>query len=260
MPETAGASLASAYLRGCREILDRIEQTQMPVIQQAAEKCADCIAKDGLVHLFGSGHSRMAVEEIFPRYGSFPGFHPIVELSLTYHNAVVGANGQRQAMFIERVEGLGQVILRNFEFGPDDLLIVFSTSGTGAVSVDVALEAKRLGMPVIAVTSLAHSQASKPGHSSGKRLFEVADITLDNCAVAGDAMVPVPGLDMPVGPGSTIGNTALVNALKCEVARLLTERGCPPLVLTSANIVGEAESKRLFDAAYDEYRRRVRRL
>jgi uncharacterized phosphosugar-binding protein len=260
VPEPAEQSVARAYLHGCHDILDRIEMTQMPAVHQVAEMCAECIAREGLVHLFGSGHSRMAVEEIFPRYGSFPGFHPIVELSLTYHNSVVGANGQRQAMFIERVEGLGQVILRNFEFGPDDLMMVFSTSGTGAVSVDVALEAKRLGMPVIAVTSLAHSRVSRAGHSSGKRLYEVADITLDNCASAGDAMVPIPGLATPVGPGSTIGNTALVNALKCEIARLLTEQGRPPLVLTSANLVGEAESKRLFEAAYDDYRRRVRRL
>src|SRR5438876_926112 len=214
-------SVALTYLRRCHEILELIERTQMETLLRAAAMCAECIAADGLVHLFGSGHSRMAVEEVFPRYGSFPGFHPIVELSLTYHNPVVGANGQRQAMFIEQVEGLGQVILRNFEFGPDDVMMIFSTSGTGAVSVDVALEAKRLGMPVIAVTSLAHSRASKPGHSSGRRLFEVADITLDNGAVVGDAMVRVPGLAMPVGPGSTVGNTALVNALKCEVAGLL---------------------------------------
>ena len=260
MPEPAAESPAHAYLRRCHQILEHVEQTQMAAIQRVAGMCADCIAAEGLVHLFGSGHSRMAVEEIFPRYGSFPGFHPIVELSLTYHNPVVGANGQRQAMFIERMEGLGQVILRNFEFGPADLMMVFSTSGTGAVSVDVALEAKRLGMPVIAVTSLAHSRASKPCHSSGQRLFEVADITLDNGAVVGDAMVRVPGLETPIGPGSTIGNTAIVNALKCEVARLLTERGHPPLVLTSANVVGETESQRLFEAAYDDYRRRVRRL
>jgi uncharacterized phosphosugar-binding protein len=256
----SSASPAVEYLRLSRSILDRIEQTQMVAVHHVSQMCAECIAQDGLVHLFGSGHSRMAVEEVFPRYGSFPGFHPIVELSLTYHNAVVGANGQRQAMFIERVEGLGPVILRNFEFGRRDLMMVFSTSGTGAVSVDVALEAKRLGMPVIAVTSVAHSQASRPGHSSGKRLLDVADVVLDNCAVAGDAMVQVPGLATPVGPGSTIGNTALVNMVKCEVARLLTEKGQPPLVLTSAHFVGEEESRRLFDAAYDDYRRRVRRL
>jgi uncharacterized phosphosugar-binding protein len=260
MPEQPTDSPALTYLRRCQEILESIERTQLETIHQVATMCADCIARDGLVHLFGSGHSRMAVEEIFPRYGSFPGFHPIVELSLTYHNAVVGANGQRQAMFLERVEGLGPVILRNFEFGPHDLMMVFSTSGTGAVGVDVALEAKRLGMPVIAVTSVAHSRASKPGHSSGQRLYEVADIVLDNGAVAGDALVSIPGLATPVGPGSTIGNTAIVNAIKCEVARLLTERGQPPLVLTSAHFVGEEESRRLFDAAYDDYRRRVRRL
>src|SRR5947209_5820396 len=168
MSDNETASLARTYLRGCHTILERIEQTQMDAILHVARLCANCIASDGLVHLFGSGHSRMAVEEVFPRYGSFPGFHPIVELSLTYHNAVVGANGQRQAMFIERVEGLGPVILRNFEFGPADLMMVFSTSGTGAVSVDVAHEAQRSGMPVIAITSLAHSRASKPAHSSGR--------------------------------------------------------------------------------------------
>jgi uncharacterized phosphosugar-binding protein len=260
MPEETDLSPAQQYLRHAHAIIDRVERTQMETIQQVSLLCADCITRDGLVHLFGSGHSRMAIEEIFPRYGSYPGFHPIVELSLTYHNQVVGANGQRQAMFIERIEGLGPVILRNFEFGPDDLMMVFSTGGTGAVAVDVALEAKRLGMPVIAVTSVEHSRASRPSHSSGKRLFEVSDIVLDNCAVAGDAMVPVPGLATPVGPGSTIGNTVIVNAIKCEVARLLTERGQPPFVLTSAHFVGEEESKRLFDAAYDDYRRRVRRL
>jgi uncharacterized phosphosugar-binding protein len=248
------------YLRGARAILDHIEATQMDAIDRAATLCADCIAAGGLVHLFGSGHSRMAVEEIFPRYGSFPGFHPIVELSLTYHNAVVGANGQRQAMFIERVEGLGEVILRNFEFGPNDLMIVFSTSGTSGVPIDVALAAKRRGVPVIAVTSLAHSRASKCGHSGGKKLFELADLVLDNGAVPGDAMVNIPDLPYPVGPGSTIGNTALVNMLKCEVADRLTKQGQPPLVLTSSHFIGEEASKELFERTYDDYRARVRRL
>jgi uncharacterized phosphosugar-binding protein len=253
-------SVGLEYVRKAREILDRIEATQMEAVAKAAELCAECIAAGGLVHLFGSGHSRMAVEEVFPRYGSFPGFHPIVELSLTYHNAVVGANGQRQAMFIERVEGLGEVILRNFDFGPRDVMVVISTSGTGAVAVDVALGAKSRGMPVIVLTSLEHSRVSKAGHSSGKKLYEIADLTLDNCAHPGDAMVRVPGLAYPVGPGSTIGNTAIVNALKCEVAERLTRLGQPPLVLTSAHFIGEEASKELFERTYDDYRARVRRL
>ena len=125
----------------------------------------------------------MAVEEMFPRYGSFPGFHPIVELSMTYHNPVVGANGQRQAMFLENVQGFGPVLWRNFAISPDDCLLAISTSGCNAVTIDVALEAKRLGMFVVAMlTSLAHAAVSTSRHESGKKLHEVADLVLDQQA------------------------------------------------------------------------------
>ena len=109
---------ARNYLSEASRVLEEIRTTQLDALQEAADICAHSIAGNGLVHLFGSGHSRMGVEEVFPRYGSFPGFHPIVELSLTYHNQVVGANGQRQAIFLERVEGLGKTILRNFVLEP----------------------------------------------------------------------------------------------------------------------------------------------
>jgi len=249
-----------SYLQGARAILDRVESTQAEAIAECARRCGEAILAGGLVHMFGSGHSRMALEEMFPRYGSFPGFHPIVELSVTFHNQVVGANGQRQAMFIERTEGLGAVILRNFEFGPHDLMWAVSTSGAGALVVDVALEAKRLGLPVMALISVEHCRVSSAGHSSGKKLPDVADLVLDNCAVAGDAMVHIDGLRYPVGPGSTIGNTAIINAVKCEVARILTEGGQPPYVLTHSHFIGAEASKEVFDLAYDDYRRRVRRL
>jgi len=251
---------AVEYLRGASAILDRVAATQLPAVQECGRLCGESILRGGLVHMFGSGHSRMALEEMFPRYGSFPGFHPIVELSVTYHNQVVGANGQRQAMHIERTEGLGPVILRNFEFGPDDLMWVVSTSGAGALVVDVALEAKERGMPVIALVSVEHSRVCEPGHSSGKKLTDIADLVLDNCAVAGDAMVHVPGLQYPVGPGSTIGNTAIINAVKCEVAQILTEGGQPPYVLTHGHFIGAEASREVFELAYDDYRRRVRRL
>ncbi|MBM3458377.1 MAG: SIS domain-containing protein [Armatimonadetes bacterium] len=253
-------SSALDYLNAAGEILERIRTTQLPVVAECARRCSEAILRGGLVHLFGSGHSRMAVEEMFPRYGSFPGFHPIVELSVTYHNAVVGANGQRQAMFIERTEGLGPVILRNFTFGPHDLMWAISSSGAGALVVDVALEAKRLGLPVIALISAEHCCVSSPGHSSGKKLPEIADLVLDNCAAPGDAMVRVPHLQYPVGPGSTIGNTALINMVKCETARILTEAGQPPLVLTHPCFIGAEASRELFERTYDDYRERVRRL
>src|SRR5262249_44316276 len=134
------------YLQAVRTALDAIEADQLPAIARAAERFATTILAGRLVHVFGTGHSRMAVEEMFPRYGSFPGFHPIVELSMTYHNPVVGANGQRQAMFLENVQGFGPVLWRNFATTPEDSLLAISTSGCNAVTIDVALEAKRLGM------------------------------------------------------------------------------------------------------------------
>lgn len=248
---------ALAYLDAAQHILQRIRTIELPAIEAAAHICTDSIAGGGLVHLFGTGHSRIAIEEIFPRHGSFPGFHPIVELSLTYHNQVVGANGQRQAMFLEKLEDFGQVIMRNFVFGPHDSFIVCSNSGVNGVVIDVALEAKRLDMPLIAVVSREHCLASPPGHSSGLRLPDIADITIDNCSPAGDAMVHVPGLVEPVGPGSTIGYAAVVNALKCLVAAELTRRGQPPLVLTSSVLIGSEASAELFDRTYDDYRNRV---
>jgi uncharacterized phosphosugar-binding protein len=243
-------SAAGRYLDGAEAILRRVRETQLDAIERAAALCADAIARDGLVHLFGTGHSRMLVEEMYPRYGSFPGFHPIVELSMTHHTQVVGANGQRQAMFIERVEGLAEVILGNFELGPDDVMVVFSSGGSNAVPVEMALGAKARGLPVIAVTTLAQ----------GGRLADAADIAIDNCGVPGDALVEIEGLDTPVAPGSTIGGVAVVNALKAAVAERLVAAGKPPLVITSPVFVGEERSRELFEASYRDYRRRVRRL
>lgn len=253
-------SAAVAYLGAAAKIVERVRETQLEALEKAAEICAGSIAGGGLVHLFGTGHSRMMVEEMFPRHGSFPGFHPIVELSLTYHNPVVGANGQRQAMFLEHVEGLAAVILRNFVIRPPDSLLIFSNSGVNQVIVDMALEGKKRGLPVMAVVSVEHCLASPARHSSGKRLVDVADLVIDNCTPAGDAMVRVEGLADPVGPGSTIGGAAVANALKCLVADKLTRMGQPLIVLTSAYFVGEEQSARQFDLCYDDYRSRIQRV
>ena len=245
------------YLAAVRSALDAIEATQLDPVREASSRFARSILAGRLVHVFGTGHSRMAVEEVFPRYGSFPGFHPIVELSMTFHNQVVGANGQRQAMFLENVQGFGPVLWRNFATTPDDSLLAISTSGCNAVTIDVAREAKRLGMFVVALTSVAHARASKSKHESGLKLFEVADLVLDHHAPAGDSAVWVDGLSTPVSPISSVSGCAVANLVKAEVARLLTEAGSPPLVLTAACHVGDEEARVLFDAAYDDYRKRV---
>src|SRR3989475_5939488 len=143
-------------------ILQKIRDTQAAAIERAGEVCAEAIGAGGFVHLFGTGHSRIPVEEMFPRYGSYPGFHPIVELSMTFHTQVVGANGQRQAMFIERVSGLADQILANFSIGSPDVLIVFSASGRSAVPIEIAIGARDRGVKTIAVTSIEQSTASEP--------------------------------------------------------------------------------------------------
>jgi len=247
----------SQYLRAARAGLDAIEATQLPAVRRAARIFADAILAGRLVHVFGTGHSRMAVEEMFPRYGSFPGFHPIVELSMSFHNPVVGANGQRQAMFLENVQGFGPVLWRNFATSPDDALLAISSSGCNAVTIDVAAEAKRLGMAVVALTSRANADASTSKHESGRKLHEVADLVVDQQAPPGDSAVWVEGLPTPVAPLSTITGCTIINLIKAEVARLLTEAGRPPKVLTSAFHLGPEAARLLFEETYDDYRRRI---
>jgi uncharacterized phosphosugar-binding protein len=252
-------SPALEYLARCREIIGRVER-QREEIECAAEWFARTILAGRMVHLFGSGHSRILVEEMWPRYGSFPGFNPIVELSLTFHNGVVGANGQRQAMFLENVSGLAARILRNFDLSERDCALVASSSGCNVVPIEMAEEFKRRGVKVVAIISRAHSEASRSQHAQEKKLQDFADLVLDTGAPVGDAMVQVDGLDTPVAPGSTVGGCLLVNAIKAEVAARLTQAGAPPKVLTAGALVGKERATALFEAAYDEHARRLSRL
>jgi uncharacterized phosphosugar-binding protein len=197
---------------------------------------------------------------MFPRYGSYPGFHPIVELSMTFHTQVVGANGQRQAMFIERVPGLAEVILSNFHFQPKDGVMVFSASGLGAVVVEFARGARQRGLPVIAVTSTAQSNAGEVDKEVGARLMDEADVVIDLCTPAGDALCRLDGLpETPVGPGSTLAAIAIADSIKVRTAELLLARGKMPPVITSVAEVGRKRSEELFEAAYKEHARRASR-
>jgi uncharacterized phosphosugar-binding protein len=241
-------------------LLGDVSATNAGAIETASQWCAEAIAGDGLVHLFGTGHSRMPVEEMFPRYGSYPGFNPIVELSMTFHTQVVGANGQRQAMFIERTSGLADVILDNFAFLATDVLIVFSAGGTTAVPVEIARGARRRGLRVIAVTSVAQSMSSDVDPAVGGRLLDEADLVIDLCTPHADALIEIEGLDTPVGPGTTLTAIAIANSIKVRTAELLVERGAMPPVITRASVVGAERSGDLFDAAYREHSRRLARV
>ncbi len=247
------------WMTAATALLEEIATSQAEAIETASQWSAEAIAADGLVHLFGTGHSRIPVEEMFPRYGSYPGFNPIVELSMTFHTQVVGANGQRQAMFIERMPGLAEVILSNFTFAPKDVMVVFSAGGTTAVPVEIARGARARGIRVIAVTSVRQSMSSDVDPDVGRRLLDEADLVIDLCTPPADAMVDLPGLDTPVGPGSTIAAVAIVNSIKVRTAELLSEQGALPPVLTRGSVVGSERSRALFDAAYSEHARRLAR-
>lgn len=244
MAAPTAAAPALTWMQAATEILQRISETQAAAIEQASAWCAEAIGNDGLVHLFGTGHSRIPVEEMFPRYGSYPGFNPIVELSMTFHTQVVGANGQRQAMFIERTPGLAEVILSNFTFGPNDLVIVFSAGGLSAVPVEFARGARRRGLRVIAVTSVEQTMSEEPVAAVGSRLLDEADLVIDLCTPHADALVEVDGHDTPVGPGSTVAAVAIVNSIKVRTAQLLVEQGAMPSVITRSSVVGAERSSR----------------
>ena len=247
------------YLHQCRNLIAVIE-SQESAIRKAAGWFARTILAGRMVHLFGSGHSRILVEEMWPRYGSFPGFNPIVELSLSFHNLVVGPNGQRQAMFLENVSGLAERILRNFDLSRKDSALVASSSGCNVVPIEMAQHFRRRGIKVVAIISRKHSEASRSRHPEGKKLQDVADLVLDTGAPVGDAMVKVEGLKEAVAPGSTLGGCLLVNAIKAEVALRLARAGKPPKVLTSGAVIGSKRAVRLFEAAYDEHARRLAKL
>jgi uncharacterized phosphosugar-binding protein len=247
------------YLQKCSRITEVVLK-QEASIQRAAQWFSKTILSGRMVHVFGSGHSRIMVEEMWPRYGSFPGFNPIVELSLTFHNLVVGANGQRQAMFLENIPGLAERILRNFDLSKQDSALVVSSSGCNIVPIEVAELFKKEGIPVVAVLTQQHSEKSKSKRADGKKLGDFADIILDTGAPVGDAMVYVDGLDTPVSPGSTVGGAMIINCIKAETARLLTAGGQPPKVLSGAAVVGEKRAVELFESAYDEHAHRLARL
>jgi uncharacterized phosphosugar-binding protein len=236
-----------------QDLLDK----QRPALDRAATLCTDAIASNGLVHLFGCGHSRMMCEEMTPRQGCFVGWHTIVELGLTFHNQIVGPNGLRQSLHLEKTPGYAEQILRNFAFGPKDVLIVISTSGIREVIIEMAETARVRSLKVIGVVSVAHCERAKPAHSSGKKLLDVADVILDNGAPEGDCLLSLDGCKNKTGPFSTVGGAMIMNMLRCEVAQRLVDRGIEPVFLPSHQFVGSRSVEEQLEYFYAQYARRV---
>jgi uncharacterized phosphosugar-binding protein len=240
--------------------LDRLQSLlddQRDALDRAASLCTEAIAADGLVHLFGCGHSRMLCEEMTPRQGCFVGWHTIVELGLTFHNLIVGPNGLRQSLHLEKTTGYAEQILRNFAFGPKDVMIVISTSGIREVIVEMAEGAKQRGLAVIGVLSRAHCEQARPAHTSGKKLLDVADVVLDNGAPIGDSLLELEDSTGKTGPFSTLGGAMVMNMLRCEVAQRLVQRGIEPVFLPSHQFVGSRTVEEQLEYFCAQYARRV---
>jgi uncharacterized phosphosugar-binding protein len=252
-------SYTKQYLEKSKEIISVVEK-QEALIQEVAQLFATSILQGRMVHLFGSGHSRIMVEEMWPRYGSFPGFNPIVELSLSFHNLVVGSNGQRQAMFLENVVGFAPKILRNFDIKEEDTALIISSSGCNVVPIEMAEEFQKKNVKVVALVSQLHLDGSTSKHPNGKKLTDFADYILDTGAPLGDAMIYVKDLDTPVAPGSTLGGVLIINTLKAEIANILQKNGKTPKVLSSGKVIGDERAAELFESAYDEHAHNMAKL
>jgi uncharacterized phosphosugar-binding protein len=244
------------YLKKCQGLIQTVAE-QESKIQAVAKLFASSILSGRMVHVFGSGHSRIMVEEMWPRYGSFPGFNPIVELSLTFHNLVVGANGQRQAMFLENVSGLAGQILRNFDLSEQDSALIISSSGCNVVPIELAELFQKQNIKTVGIISKQHAEASTSKRNDGLKLQDFCDVVLDSGAPVGDAMIDIEGLGTPVAPGSTVGSCMLINCIKAELANRLTRAGRPPKVLTAAAVIGADKAAELFQSAYDEHAHRL---
>ena len=249
--------LAKQWLANARDVMTQIENTQVGQIQKAAEVMAKSIEAGRWVHTFGCGHATIPVEEMYPRIGGFVGFHPMVELPLTFFTRITGDMGVHQFVFLERVEGYGVEIMKGYNFDPRDTMWIFSHSGINNVNIDVALEAKKKGMTVIAYGSAAAAKGKQTRHSSGKTIFDIADIVVDSCAPIEDASVPIKDHQDKLGPVSTMAFITTVWMTVITVAEILVEKGVKLHIHPSHNVPGDTTARERLDAALAAYKERI---
>jgi uncharacterized phosphosugar-binding protein len=250
-------TLATRWLENATTVMNQIHDTQAAAIRRAAEAMADSISAGRWVHTFGCGHATIPVEEIYPRIGGFVGFHPLVELPLTFFTRIVGEMGVHQFLFLERAEGYGVEIMKSYDFDPRDTMWIFSHSGINNVNIDVALEAKKRGMKVVAYGSASAARGKETRHSCGKTIFDIADIVVDTCAPAEDASVPLTNHFDKIGPVSTMAFVTCVWMTVCTVAEILADRGVKLYIHPSHNVPGDTTAHERLDSALAEYKRRV---
>jgi uncharacterized phosphosugar-binding protein len=243
---------ATRYYDCITAILQQIQSTQHRALQEAGELFANTIAAGGRVYLFGSGHSVIPVMDVFPRYGSFVGFYPLYDPRLMWSN-VVGPNGARELLWIERREGYIDQFLQSYPFGAQDCLIVFSHGGLNAAPIEAALYARRRGARVVSVSSLENARTATRTHSSANALSDIADIAIDTCVSPEDAQVDI-GRPEKIAAGSTIAAVFVAMALVAETGARLAAKGHALNTFVSPNVDGVTKDHNL--RVFDEFTRR----
>jgi uncharacterized phosphosugar-binding protein len=231
------------YMRELASLLETVTDSQGERIETAATWMADTIAGGGIVHLFGSGHSHMIAEEVFHRAGSLMPLNPMLDVNLTFL-------GSLNATTLERTSGYGSAIVASHDIRPGEVVFVVSNSGVNPVPIEVALEARERGARTIAITSDQHYRDAPSRHASGKRLADVADLTIDTCIEAGDALVDIPGTSLRSGGASSAVGIAIINAIVAQTAATLADRGIAPPLIPTMNLPGGDEAMETLVAAY----------
>lgn len=249
--------LAKQWLDNARGVMSAIEETQLVNIRKAAGVMADSIEAGRWVHTFGCGHATLPVEEMYPRIGGFVGFHPMIELPLSFFTRITGEMGVHQFLFLERAEGYGVEIMKGYNFDPKDTMWIFSHSGINNVNIDIALESKKKGMTVVVCGSAEAARGKKTRHTCGKTIFDIADIVIDSCVPAVDASVDLKNHYDKIGPLSTMAFVTTVWMTITTVAEILAERGVQLHIHPSHNVPGDTTARERLDAALAEYKRRV---
>lgn len=244
-------SNAVEYFKNLQNILERIITEQAENIEEASKAVADTLMNGGRIHAFGTGHSHMLAEEIFYRAGGLVNVNPILETSLMLHESAA------KSTELERLEGYGEILFAHHSIKNNDILFLFSNSGRNGVAIDLALIAREKGVKTVVITNMEHTMKGASRHSSGKRLFEAADIVIDNCGCYGDASIEIKEINRNVAPTSTAAGAAILNAVEARAVEIMVENGYTPDVFSSSNVDGGDE---INNAYIEKYKKEIKSL
>jgi len=243
--------LMDKYFDGVISLLNKVRETQRDKILEAAKLVKEALKKDKLIHVYGTGHSQVLAIEVFYRAGGFVPVNAILDLGSSVYGGAMKSTG------VERLQGYAKILLDYYDIGQDDVLIVVSNSGRNALPIEMAMGARERGAKVIAITSIEFSSKFPPRHPSGKRLYDVADIVIDNHVPPGDALLEVKGIKTKIAPVSTIVNSAILHSIMAEAAKMLVDEGIEPPIWLSANVPGGDEYNKKY---LKKYKYRIKHL